>query len=86
MNDIRIAEEYFTGWDWARIVAILEEYDDGTAMVVRISPKYLSKPYKVRMYQLTINTDQEYIERSKTYHKNEINRALAILTTEKCYE
>ncbi len=28
MNDIRIAEEYFTGWDWARIVAILEEYDD----------------------------------------------------------
>jgi len=54
MNDIRIAEEYFTGWDWARIVAILEEYDDGTAMVVRISPKYLSKPYKVRMYQLTI--------------------------------
>lgn len=83
MSDIRIAEEFFTGWDWARIVAILEEYDDGTAMVVRVSPKYLSKPYKVRMSQLTIRTDQEYIERSKTYHKNEINRALALLTTEK---
>ena len=82
MNDIRIAEEYFTGWDWARIVAILEEYDDGTAMVVRVSPKYLSKPYKVRMYQLTIKTDQVYIENCKARHNKEINRALALLNGE----
>ncbi len=82
MNDIRIAEEYFTGWDWARIVAILEEYDDGTAMVVRVSPKYLSKPYKVRMYQLTIRTDKDYVEGYKARHNKEINRALALLTTE----
>jgi hypothetical protein len=82
MNDIRIAEEYFTGWDWARIVAILEEYDDGTAMVVRVSPKYLSKPYKVRMYQLTIKTDQVYIENCKARHIKEINRAMALLNGE----
>ena len=82
MNDIRIAEEYFTGWDFARIVAILEEYDDGTAMVVRVSPNYLSKPYKVNMYQLTIKTDQEYIERCRVRHNKEINRALALLNGE----
>jgi hypothetical protein len=82
MNDIRIAEEYFTGWDWARIVAILEEYDDGTAMVVRIAPKYLSKPYKVNMYQLTIKTDQDYVEGYKTRHSIEINRALDLLNGE----